>query len=92
MIILKLVLMTAATILLSLFVQLPIYLGIRLFNENLVLKLTIEVSTFLLLLGGLGLVRIWRFYPIPKQKQLPLKTTVAWTIVTFLLETGGTPS
>lgn len=65
MIILKLILMTVATILLILFVQLPIYLGIRLFNENLVLKLTIEVSTFLLLLGGLSLVRIWRFYPIP---------------------------
>ncbi|WP_449461019.1 CPBP family intramembrane glutamic endopeptidase [Streptococcus suis] len=85
---LKLCGLIVLTIFLSLVVQIPIYLGINMFKGSVVLKITILLIAFLLLSGCLSLVKVKCFPNIPVKKYLSLRTTVGWTLLSFLLIIG----
>ncbi|MBM7641989.1 CPBP family intramembrane glutamic endopeptidase [Streptococcus loxodontisalivarius] len=85
---LKLSALIVVTILLSLVIQMPTYLGITLFDENLVLKLTVGLLAFLVTLTGLLLLRAKSFPNIPIKEKLSLKLVFGWTLLTVLLIIG----
>ncbi|MGT2809190.1 hypothetical protein DIX60_10725 [Streptococcus iniae] len=85
---LKLCSLFMVTILLSLVLQIPIYIGITILNENVIFKIIIAALAFSLIFGVLYQIRLKIFPNIPVNKSFPLRTTLIWTISTFLLIIG----
>lgn len=85
---LKLLFLIIITILLSLVIQIPIYLGLINSNDHIVFKILIGVVTSLLVLGMLFLIRIKYLPNISVNKNIPVGTILGWSILTSLLIIG----
>ncbi|WP_438838473.1 hypothetical protein [Streptococcus pluranimalium] len=85
---LKLCGLIMVAILLSIVIQIPTYLGVTLFNENIILKITIGIIAFLLIFGGLSLIRVKSFSNRPVNENASLRIIFGWTMSIFLLIIG----
>ncbi|EHI70124.1 CPBP family intramembrane glutamic endopeptidase [Streptococcus ictaluri] len=85
---LKLFFLIFLTILLSLVIQIPTYLGMNYFENNTVCKILIGLAVFLLIFGVLSLIRRKCFPNIPRNQNISLRTTLQWTVLSFLLVIG----
>lgn len=88
MIILKLCGLTMVAILLSLVIQIPTYLGITLFDENYVLKISVGLVAFLMIFSGLLFIRVKNFSNLPVNENVTVRIIFGWTVLTFLLVIG----
>lgn len=85
---LKLCGLIMVAILLSIVIQIPTYLGVTLFNENIILKIIIGIIAFLLIFGGLSLIRVKSFSNRPVNENVSLRIVFGWTMLIFLLIIG----
>ncbi|KGR73304.1 CPBP family intramembrane glutamic endopeptidase [Streptococcus phocae subsp. salmonis] len=85
---LKLLFLIIITILLSLVIQVPIYLGLTNFNNHIAFKILIGVATSLLILGMLMLIRRKYLPNIPVNKNIPVRTILGLVVLTSLLIIG----
>ncbi|MBM7635555.1 CPBP family intramembrane glutamic endopeptidase [Streptococcus saliviloxodontae] len=85
---LKLCGLTMVAILLSLVIQIPTYLGITLFDENSVLKISVGLVAFLMIFSGLLFIRVKNFPNLPVNKNVTVRIIFGWTIIIFLLIIG----
>lgn len=82
----KLLGLSIATILLSLLITLPTYLGISFFDGNIFLKLLTTAVTFLAILALLSFWRRRLVQETPVQPPLPMTSLIIWTLASLLLE------